>query len=620
MRFCLVRSSLMLLAAVLCWQPVPVSANEDDDLLARFEERRQSIARLMENATVYVLVDQGGSVSMGSGFVVADGYIMTNAHVVEEAQGNTILIMNSVQEPTPAKIVKMDYSEAKESDFALLKYTPGARLPILSFNLQPKRMDRVSAWGFPFLITKFDQSIDSILEGELKTTPPVVFTEGVLSTLVEKNGRRTIIHTASIASGNSGGPLINSKGEVIGINTWISKDEDEGAYVNAALPAERIVEFLRQAGLSPLLSRQAPLGSNLAESGTPNRPVPPSGKGIALGEGHASGNSGGSKAEGLRGGTPQDSDEDSASLSLAELERLAGQGESQAELALGMAYWEGDNGAPQDLATAMRWLNKASDHGNSLATGMLGLIYITEEKVFDPQKGLKFVEKSASAQDGDPAIQSFLALLYYEGESYGIERDVDKCFTWAGKASQGDDADAKALLGRLYYFGEGVDQDQQKALELARDAVRGDSTLGKSLLAWMYYHGEVVPEDLNKALQLAREAAESEDASAQGLLACMYYEGQGVDEDDKTAEGWARRAADQANEFGQYILGLLYMSGSVVDKDPVQAWAYLDMAAQKSIDGADKQRDTLASEMNASQLDQARKLQQSWKNAWKRGA
>ena len=466
---------------------------------------------------------------------------------------------------------------------------------------------------------------------ELKTTPPVVFTEGVVSTFVDNGHQRSIIHTAAIASGNSGGPLINSRGEVIGINTWGAIEENEGAFVNAALPADRLVSFLQSAGLSPRISRNAPLGSMASD--TPSLPAAP----IRLGEAgpqpsdepSAAGGAGSFAAvlqatnsgAGTIGNAPSAS---SASASGGEnwvrtMEEAANKGEVDAQLALGYAYSEGEYGVTKDPARAEFWLKKAVAGDSSHAAGLLAILYISEASFYNPDKAISLLEKG-SAQPGAPAeFQSLLALLYYEGESYGVDRNEARAFHWAEQAAKAGDADAKALLGRLYYFGEGVDQNQQKALELAREAVQKDSAIGKGLLAWMYYHGEVVEEDFAKALSLATEAAEENDASAQGLLACLYEEGSGVKADPVTAEAWARRAAEQANEFGQFILGTMYLNGTIIKQDLVQAWALLDMAAQKNVLKADELRDTAAAKMSREQLKEAQALEKTWRSSWKKG-
>ncbi|MDD3514081.1 MAG: hypothetical protein PHV21_08780, partial [Synergistaceae bacterium] len=65
--------ALIILLAVPGLQAIAASAQETD-VLALLEERQRSVAELMEASTVYVLLDKGDSYSMGSAFIVADGY------------------------------------------------------------------------------------------------------------------------------------------------------------------------------------------------------------------------------------------------------------------------------------------------------------------------------------------------------------------------------------------------------------------------------------------------------------------------------------------------------------------------------------------------------------------
>ncbi|MDR1977220.1 MAG: S1 family peptidase [Synergistaceae bacterium] len=215
----------------------------------------------MEAATVWVVTEDDDSIGNGSGFLVADGIVMTNAHVVKDlGKGGKVYVLNErlpLREATIVKIVhdKTEDEEVGGRDFALLRFTTpkSAKLPTLSFNFDVKRMDRVSAWGYPVMVTKFDKSTRGLREGDSGglVSAPVVYTEGTVSTIVTDRLGSAIIHTAAIAGGNSGGPLVNGRGEVVGINTWGYKEDDEGAFLNMSIPANDIVAFLRENGVEP---------------------------------------------------------------------------------------------------------------------------------------------------------------------------------------------------------------------------------------------------------------------------------------------------------------------------------------------------------------------------------
>lgn len=575
-------------------------ASAENDVVAWFEERQRAVAELMEKATVFVMIfDKDGDFNaMGSGFVVAEGYVLTNAHVAKGAK--TIYIANSALKATRAKVVKIEKGDdVGSADFALLSYSASTSLPVLSFNPKIGRMDRVSAWGFPFMITKFDQSIEDIANGKLTRVPPVVYTEGTVSAIVSKGAGKSIIHTAAIAGGNSGGPLVNSRGEVVGINTWGATEEDEGAFVNASIPTERILRFLQSCGITPLMSRRTTMGVAVNTETPPAPPTQPAQSAIPA----------------------QDSDQkpsepapEEGEVTTEHLLDLAQKGDAEAQLALGGRYLYGE-GVPEDNDQAEHWLKKAAAQGELDAAGLLGIIYLTVEEKRDTAQGRTLLKKAADANDMFAAIW---ALLLYEGEGYGVARDVDEAFNYASKGAEAGDADSKALLAMLYYHGEGCEQDIDKALELNKEALKEDSMLAQSLMARMYYFGDVVEEDSQKAFAMAQNASEAGETSAMGLLAVQYYSGDGVEEDLEKAEAWARRASDAGNEFGHFVLAKLYYEGSVVPRHLPMAWAYATMAKDKGMGShAEGLLAQIEDEMTRKQARAGKAFLQEWRQ--KRG-
>ncbi|MCL2011100.1 MAG: serine protease, partial [Synergistaceae bacterium] len=228
-----------------------------------FEERRGAVAEIMEAATVWVVIDNPEDYGFGSGFIVGDGYIVTNAHVTDQiARGGSIYVMNEKISPSRARVVGSIYEDesntANVKDLALLRFDPprGVELPVLSFNFDVKRMDRVSAWGYPAMATQFDISMELLHRGDMSRleAPPVIYTEGAVNAIVRGKRGNSILHSASIAGGNSGGPLVNGRGEVVGINTWGYTEEDEGAFLNGAQLAADIARFLADNGVTPRLA------------------------------------------------------------------------------------------------------------------------------------------------------------------------------------------------------------------------------------------------------------------------------------------------------------------------------------------------------------------------------
>ncbi|MDD2966581.1 MAG: bifunctional trypsin-like peptidase domain-containing/SEL1-like repeat protein [Desulfovibrionaceae bacterium] len=636
---------LMLL--LLCAGLPALADQSSDDILALFEERNKVIAALMEDATVYVLVDTDNEVSMGTGFIVAKGVVLTNGHVIAEARKKkaTIYVMNQKMQPTEASLAAVDYpdKEIYGNDFALLRFTPPTNLPILTFSSNAKRMDRVYAWGYPHLAVQFDQRLESLLQGEFKGAPPVVFTEGSINTVVEQKNQHTLIHSARISPGNSGGPLVNSRGEVVGINTWIASED--GALINAAQPTERILAFLTKQGIQPALSSgSAPLpyspSENMAEANPLHRPptlalpqgqppvtaenepensgsVPLSSLLAAINSGANNsqnpiaqaeqGNNAGSNNGGAQGN----------SLDIAAVQQQAEQGDAQVQGLLGMIYYSGTDTIQKDSKKAKHWLEKGAAQNDAQSMLGLGLLYISETR--EQQRGVDWLKKAfantATLEDKEnlPYLSLLVAMLY-DAEHRGVPRDVKACAHFAQQAARLGDAEGMGYLAMLTFYGEGVERDVDAARDLAQKASKNGSSRGKSILAWMHYLGLGVTEDDSIAFTLAREAAE-EDPSAQGLLSTMYYHGHGVQQSFSDSEGWARRAADQANEFGQYMLGRLYLDGNVVEKDPITAFAYFSLAAEKQHEEAMQQVEKMKKTMSKADLRKAEEIMKQIRKA-----
>lgn len=610
---------------------------EEERILALFEARRQQIAEIMEAGTVLILSfdKDGDAKGMGSGFIVGDGLVMTNAHVVND--GASFKVMNNRLKATPATVVRKqgDGQGAGAPDFALLRFKADISLPILSFNTQIKRMDRVSAWGFPHMMTQFDQALEEALSGKLNKVPPVVYTEGTVNTLVRKGNANNIFHSAAIAAGNSGGPLVNSKGEVVGINTWGHTEEDEGAAIFAALPSEGMITFLQQCGVTPNIAKRTTLGvataptvpasstSNIEASSQipPTQTTSQTALQAALQAAHNASEP--VTTQPATAGAKNDGDgEQKVPKDINTLLREANAGSTEAQFQLGYNYYYGEE-VDENEQEAARWLRKAVAQGQNDAKAILGMLHIFSSTQKDVPQGITLLQQAA---DEDVDYAPILALLFYEGEGYGVARDVKKSFHYGTLGANAHLADAQALLGMLYLYGEMGKEDPRKAFELAQQAIQGESMLGQSLMAWLYYTGSEVKKDSRKAFRLAQDAAEAEESSAMGLLALLYYTGDGVDEDDAKAREWAQRASDAGNEFGHFILGCLFAQEVLdaqkggkggkknkADAALSTAWAYLTMATEKGVSNARTQLETIEPLMNKAQKIEGKRLRDAWR-------
>ena len=203
----------------------------------------------MDMATVFILSQYDGQVGMGSGFFVAPGVIATNSHVAQGPDAQILVGNKALGGMQPASIIA--YSHDENRDYALLSIAQAGagKVPVLQLADGAARTERVSAWGFPGYITEIDPKLKALAQGDSSAVPEVVYSEVVVSVVL---GRRppAILHTASISQGHSGGPLINAKGIVGSINTFIKKADKSYSQSNIALPGGDLAKFMQENGIT----------------------------------------------------------------------------------------------------------------------------------------------------------------------------------------------------------------------------------------------------------------------------------------------------------------------------------------------------------------------------------
>jgi serine protease Do len=168
--------------------------------------------------------------SLGSGFIIdKDGYIVTNNHVVENADKIEVILKD--EKEFDAEIVGRDAN----TDLALIKIKPDRDLPVLLFGDSDalKVGQWVVAIGSPF-------GLEHTVTAGIVSAKGRVIGSGPYDDFIQTD--------ASINPGNSGGPLINMQGKVVGINTAIIAG---GSGIGFAIPinlAKNIVDQLKTSG------------------------------------------------------------------------------------------------------------------------------------------------------------------------------------------------------------------------------------------------------------------------------------------------------------------------------------------------------------------------------------
>jgi len=199
-----------------------------------YRQASPAVANILTKATEYDFFNDPVPIEgAGSGFVIDEkGYILTNFHVVQEAQSIEVVLGDQTR--YPGKFVGAD----QRNDVALVKIDPkGKHLVALplgdSASLQVGQ--KVLAIGNPFgFQSTLTTGVVSALGRNVQTSQTTLIDEAIQT-------------DAAINRGNSGGPLINSHGEVIGINSAIYTPSGTTAGIGFAIPintAKRIAQDL----------------------------------------------------------------------------------------------------------------------------------------------------------------------------------------------------------------------------------------------------------------------------------------------------------------------------------------------------------------------------------------
>lgn len=225
----------------------------------------QAILAEVEPSVVTLRVRTADGERVGSGFIVgADGTIATNYHVIEGAQEVIIELGSSVEVPAEGY-----RAIAPRRDLALIA-GPASALPerplALETALPPKTAPvfTVGSSLGAYAGTVTDGIVSGIRQGasiDAQLEPAV-----------------TVIQTtAPVSEGNSGGPLLDGRGRVVGVTTGSAA---EGQNLNFAIASQHVVELLKAQSRSPLLWAQLPAPrakpTDLAQAAVvPPQPIPP---------------------------------------------------------------------------------------------------------------------------------------------------------------------------------------------------------------------------------------------------------------------------------------------------------------------------------------------------------
>jgi hypothetical protein len=229
----MMRRLLIVVAMLFAWA-APAHA---DDISAS----ARGVVRIV---TIAVVDDEVVGFGHGSGFAVAPNRVVTNAHVVDLASrypDNVVIgvVPSEGDKSYQGKVIKIDQAR----DLALIEFT-GVRLPPLTlFGGRISDGDSLVALGYPGNV---DVATARSAADFIKPQSPVR-SQGGFAGLRQLSGVSVLLHTASIARGNSGGPLLDRCGRVLGVNSAITHNDDGDSTFAFAIAGSELAAFLGEA-------------------------------------------------------------------------------------------------------------------------------------------------------------------------------------------------------------------------------------------------------------------------------------------------------------------------------------------------------------------------------------
>lgn len=186
------------------------------------QENFPDIVKKVKPSTVVILTydKDGKPLSQGSGFFISrEGDVITNRHVLQEA-------IKAEIKTTGGKIYPVNQVVAEDTEGDIIRISvdipPGIAPPLKISGSLPSEGERIIVIGSPL---GFEQTIS----------------DGIVSAIREIPGHGKVVQiTAPISPGSSGSPVVNTKGEVVGIATFLVS---EGQNLNFAIPQERLAKL-----------------------------------------------------------------------------------------------------------------------------------------------------------------------------------------------------------------------------------------------------------------------------------------------------------------------------------------------------------------------------------------
>ena len=444
--------------------------------------------------------------SSGTSFVVAPGLLVTNHHVIEDCGEIEIIASDGRR---PATVV----DSVQQIDLALLRVY-GLRGGVASLRTQSPVLlgEPATVFGFP-------------LGGALSSTGN--FTTGVVSSLRGlRDAAGEIQITAPVQPGNSGGPVLDRAGAVVGVvksqlgARFVKATGDLPQNINFAVSIDVLADFLAKNNIAlKATDRQAALETTqvaeMAQTFTYKISCTPASRTAAAPRPQAP-------------AAPAAPTPDKLVMDIQ-----------------GVLNQKGFNAGPPD-----GFLGPQTQAAISSAQRVLGLSVtgVPNETLLAALKVMTTTATVPTPQDTSNACNG---------------RDYQTAAKICSEFAQKGDASAQNELGTLYVLGRGVAQNYSEAVRWYRLSAAQGFARAQNNLGVAYALGQGVPQNYAEAVKWYKLAAIQGNAVAQTSLGLAYERGQGVTQDYAEAVRWYTLSAAQNDPTGKSRLANLHWRGLV---------------------------------------------------------
>jgi len=233
----------------------------------------------------------------------------------------------------------------------------------------------------------------------------------------------------------------------------------------------------------------------------------------------------------------------------------------------------------KSVVKAVMWYKKAAEQGHVDAQYELAQCYEAGEGT-EQNDALAAKCYEQSAEQGSALAQVKIAMCYAIGK--GVVKDDAQAAKWYEKSALQGSVESQYKIGGCYELGRGVEQDYQKAIKYYGQAVSKNYAPAQVALGLMYEKGQGVNQSDEQAVEYYEKADSQKNAAAAYHLGAAYQAGRGVEQDDKTAVKWYQKAAKQHYAPALSALGLLYEEGRGVPQSQKEAIKYYKEATKKN--------------------------------------